>query len=445
MDLKYNTKQLTIVEYPGTVVNVNNMTKTLGGEKEMFKVFKNPTKRLELKFRPDDPYCKCAHGDRFNSTNLLIKVVKRTKKKKYKNGEIVPEPEVQLSVELLGVACTSYKFKAMADFQMLPISFDSKEGRYKSLLPMLVPTSLHSSKWLDGDVELFVPPILFSRFDLPQSGYVETHTKGKTAELQKNLPPNIIGRGRKRRAGFAVFMTFESTDPFDTPQQEAIAQLKTIPLDIEAKKKLDVLFQEQPIWSKNALILKLKCEKMRLKYPLPCSAYYYTNGPWRALWVRFGYDPRKDPAAKKYQVMDLRINPSIPINEKRMKTRPSYYTLPNKSNPNKERVATINTMDLMPPVKEEVANENEALEVQLLACKYFPGQLPTARQCFYQLCDIHLDSVQKLVHKNDGQEDFCHEKDGWCLPGTLEKCRELLIADIQKTVKELKEVDGSAL
>lgn len=31
------------------------------------------------------------------------------------------------------------------------------------------------------------------------------------------------------------------------------------------------------------------------------------TGPWRSLWVRFGYDPRKHPEAKIYQVLDFRI------------------------------------------------------------------------------------------------------------------------------------------
>ena len=37
-----------------------------------------------------------------------------------------------------------------------------------------------------------------------------------------------------------------------------------------------------------------------------CIASQVT-GPWRSLWVRLGYDPRKIPEAKKYQVLDFRI------------------------------------------------------------------------------------------------------------------------------------------
>lgn len=447
MDIAYNNKQLITVEYPGTVINIDKMTKTLGGEKEMMEVFRNSSKRLELKFRPEDPYCKSIHGDRFNATNLLLKVIKRTKRRKNESGSACQHPEAldkdaDYKVEILGIACTSYKFKALADFQILPMTFDKSNQKYKSMIPDLKPTTLHSSSWLDKDIELFIPPLLFSRFDLPQNGYSDIQSKTpKTVENNPKLPLNIIGQSRKRRAGFAVFATFDSADPIDEPQPEAVLQLKNYPLELEVKKRLDALFNERPIWTRNALIGRLKCERAKLKHSLPCTAYYFTNGPWRALWVRFGYDPRKDLASKIYQIMDLRINPNIPINDHKNKRRQTYYSLPNKSMQNQQRIATINTECLASTSKDENIEEDveDDEKKNLLSYEYFPGELPTYRQCFYQLCDIHLESVQKLIHQNDGHEDFCHEKDGWCIPGTLEKCRELIIADIIKT-NESKEM-----
>ena len=39
------------------------------------------------------------------------------------------------------------------------------------------------------------------------------------------------------------------------------------------------------------------CNYFRL---LPLVAYNVTSGPWRTLWVRFGYDPRTSPEGKMY-------------------------------------------------------------------------------------------------------------------------------------------------
>lgn len=50
--------------------------------------------------------------------------------------------------------------------------------------------------------------------------------------------------------------------------------------------------------------------RQKLKIILPALAYYYTTGPWRLMWVRFGYDPRKDFASRYYQNLDYRIRTS---------------------------------------------------------------------------------------------------------------------------------------
>ncbi len=46
------------------------------------------------------------------------------------------------------------------------------------------------------------------------------------------------------------------------------------------------------------------------KIVLPTIAYFFTTGPWRSMWTRLGYDPRKDPSAKKYQLVDFRVRQS---------------------------------------------------------------------------------------------------------------------------------------
>lgn len=39
-----------------------------------------------------------------------------------------------------------------------------------------------------------------------------------------------------------------------------------------------------------------------VKNILPCIAYTYSTGPWKKLWIRFGYNPTEHPEAYKYQV-----------------------------------------------------------------------------------------------------------------------------------------------
>lgn len=64
---------------------------------------------------------------------------------------------------------------------------------------------------------------------------------------------------------------------------------------------------KQPIWLRSSLSYETKLSRQKLKMILPSLAYYYTTGPWRLMWVRFGYDPRKDFASRYYQTLDYRI------------------------------------------------------------------------------------------------------------------------------------------
>lgn len=67
------------------------------------------------------------------------------------------------------------------------------------------------------------------------------------------------------------------------------------------------MFEERPIWSKVAVAYKSGIPFRLLKFILPSVAYYFIGGPWRVMWVRYGYDPRKDPSARIYQTFDFRV------------------------------------------------------------------------------------------------------------------------------------------
>lgn len=67
------------------------------------------------------------------------------------------------------------------------------------------------------------------------------------------------------------------------------------------------LFEERPVWSKLALMCVTGYNRDQMKYLLPAAAYYFVTGPFRIMWVKYGYDPRKDPSARIYQSIDYRI------------------------------------------------------------------------------------------------------------------------------------------
>ena len=48
-----------------------------------------------------------------------------------------------------------------------------------------------------------------------------------------------------------------------------------------------------------------------IKSLLALVAYKFTSGPFKMMWVKFGYDPRTDPPSKVYQSLDIRVPKDI--------------------------------------------------------------------------------------------------------------------------------------
>ena len=71
------------------------------------QVYRDPMKRLELKFRPQDTFCKAACGDRSASHKLLLKVKRKPKDTKGQEGEDTSD---EVSAEIVGIAESVYRF-----------------------------------------------------------------------------------------------------------------------------------------------------------------------------------------------------------------------------------------------------------------------------------------------------------------------------------------------
>ncbi|KAJ8300887.1 hypothetical protein KUTeg_022406 [Tegillarca granosa] len=326
------------VEHPAIIHNVDKALKTIGGTENVAKTYSEVNKRLALNWRPNDIFCKPAFAERCQTTSILLKICRRRRK-----GDDSGTSD-QYQVEFLGDVEVSYRFQGMADFQFLPIvrkdsselletctpyyteslskSHDQETGssipQYESILDKLnMNTMVDRNEFLSRDVPMYLPPMVFSRFDLPDKAYLfrpsVAHREGYVDPDIKR-PQNLIGTVRQKRTVFTL----------------------------------------RPVWSRIALNNHFTGRKDKLKFILPLCAYYYLTGPWRCLWVRFGYDPQKDPKAKIYQSVDFR---------KRQTSIGDPYV-------------------------------------------YTADKIPPCRQMYYQLCDLLVDEIQYMIKKNDGKRDI---------------------------------------
>uniref|UniRef100_A0A8C7DHM4 Ral transcription factor IIIC subunit 5 n=1 Tax=Oncorhynchus kisutch TaxID=8019 RepID=A0A8C7DHM4_ONCKI len=369
--------------------------------------YADPSRRLELRFRSKDPFCHPVVGNRFQSTNLLLH-------------------ESPINMDILDVIGTTYKFQGMADFQYLVVH-SAKDGSHTSLYNKILLRKPENNEFFERPVPLFIPPHIFSRLDSAVDYSYQPEIQHKN---------NLIGLSRARRPHNAIFLNFDDKNVPTEPLEAAKFNWKRVcvhPSNIKAKEQINKMFESRPIWSRNSVKANLDIHPDKLKLLLPIVSYYMLRRcPWRSLWVRFGYDPRKTTEAKKHQVLDFRIRCSTKhrytINDMPVKAKRSTfnYTLP----------ITLN--------KASVCNNDTVIKPHILTAvypvsclsrshrTYFEmGPCPPHRQMFYQLCDLDVQSIRNMVFRNDGQEEEC---DGWCLSHTSDDLRDIMSSMIKQVI-----------
>uniref|UniRef100_A0A3Q3WKG6 Uncharacterized protein n=1 Tax=Mola mola TaxID=94237 RepID=A0A3Q3WKG6_MOLML len=420
--VELRANKLVCVEYPALVTSVDKMLETLGGEQAVSKTFANPNRRLELRYRPQDPFCHPLCGNRFTSSNLLLRVRRRVRKRDPKDAEI--------HMDILGVIGTTYKFQGMADFQYLAVN--SEGGKYVSLYDKIILRKVENQEFFEQPMPYFLPPAIFSRLDSPVDYFYRP-------DIHQNCQPinnkNVIGLNRARRPHNAIFVSFiDPGVPTTCLEAARVNWLRVCQKehDRQAEEQLRKMFESRPIWSRNAVKANINLQPDKLKLLLPVVAYYMVTGPWRSLWVRLGYDPRKSIDSKKYQLLDFRIRCStkhgyslsdMPVKPKRSSLN---YSLPITLNKAGELV------NVKPSLYDAILTPQESSYI------FREGTLPPHRQMFYQLCDLDVESIKHVVDQNIGEEQVCDERDGWCVLGTKDKLRDMISAMIKKVIRDQK-------
>lgn len=203
-------KKLYCIEYPGNVRNPARMVETLGGINSISNVrvvvfksfyfvlvlynfsscvnqaFSNTQKKLELKFRPEDKFCKSITAERSKKAAFLMKVTV----KKIKSKDTGEHERVVTKTSVVGRVCRVFTFKGrkstyfnyihifplifqctfasgLMDFQYLPMEKTS-DGNFASVYDSIVPKDIVPQTWLSEDAPLCMIPAFFCRTDSMQ-------------------------------------------------------------------------------------------------------------------------------------------------------------------------------------------------------------------------------------------------------------------------------------
>ncbi|XP_077268995.1 LOW QUALITY PROTEIN: general transcription factor IIIC subunit l(2)37Cd [Temnothorax americanus] len=345
---------------------------------------------------------------------------------KYENLSQETDYEVPY-LKILGRIETEFKFTNLCDFQYLPMTQNkSNPKKLECIYSLIYPTGIPLYSWLKNDVPYFLPPAVFSRMDTVQQYIPKT-------EIDSN-PENVIGKSKKSQSGFPNYIYFSTSEvPAAAPKGiESAMRVKF--LQNTHLEQVRQLFEERPIWSRNAIMYKTQFTSEQLKILLPSVAYYFMTGPWRIMWVKLGYDPRKDINARKYQTLDYRLKAMHGLGSTvRCKRNYSNYTLPYKSAPVSKQKPAVLTATLSQ--KQNLKKERHLYENVYI---YQEGMVPPSRQMFYQYCDVMVGEIQEMLAKlPDPLPDArCHEKRGWLPTGFDVQCREILNKQVRAVLRK---------
>ncbi|GAV67150.1 Tau95 domain-containing protein [Cephalotus follicularis] len=337
------------VHYPGYPSSLSRAVQTLGGIDVILKAHSSQSNKLELRFRPEDPYSHPAFGELRHCNNLLLKISKkksfdgqkeevckrvlecsmlsatdlRNEQQLSENEtELVggapkevevqkPEDQISLSADIVARVSESYHFDGMADYQHVVAVHADVARRKKRNWAEVEEPQFEKCGLLDVDQEdvmLILPP-LFSLKDVPETVVLRPSATLSSKKKQEGVLQN---HSEIDVSGLAIDFSIK-----EIPKKINWEEY-TVPHSELWKGQMAVskLFDERPIWHKESLIERLldndlKFSHQVLKRFLLGVAYYFSNGPFLRFWIKKGYDPRTDPESRIYQRTDFRLHPRL--------------------------------------------------------------------------------------------------------------------------------------
>ncbi|XP_073151523.1 uncharacterized protein [Henckelia pumila] len=347
------------VHYPGYPSSIERAVETLGGTEGVLKVCTQKSNKLELRFRPEDPYSHPAFGELQPCNNFLLKISKKKVQslinknnpdgvpehasavnleqhitfpklsetsQKFVHPESEPCPDssevdVQtqtgapdpLFADIVAQVSKAYHFNGMVDYQHV-LAVHADNARRKKRNWDEVEPQFRKGGLLDVDNEdlmILVPPF-FSSKDLPEKVVLKS-----CSDLSLKRKQEVV-----MQQPWEGEMEIEQCLAIDFNIKDILIKVyweKFIPRDSERwqwQTAVSELFDERPIWVKESLAEHLIDRGLNvggnvLKRLLFIAAYYFSNGPFLRFWIKKGYDPRKDPESRIYQKTDFRVPPSL--------------------------------------------------------------------------------------------------------------------------------------
>lgn len=331
------------VEHPCLVKNVERAIDMLGGPADVVRnLKKSEDSAFGLSFRPQDPTSRTiiSHNQPAHNVLLRIEVPKRTGRKRKRGTDEPFVEDVTPPEERKGV---SHLLKSVSDnvefYTVTAIHGISRTHVFRSMPDYVYSTATTK---IVQDVRDKIMTTQYSdlkAFELPRTyGLQNTETVPPAVWSTESLPRNYVYRENPAVKVIGGLTAGERTVKSNWPTQKVYSYqtqwdtahcptevMPGIPSLVTQSKnfqegvsRIKELFEQRPIWTRRALINRLKTNVISIdsvRFAAAYVAYAVRSGPWRDAYVKLGVDPRKDPKYRFFQTVMLQLvpkeNPSV--------------------------------------------------------------------------------------------------------------------------------------
>ena len=250
----------------------------------------------------------------------------------------------------------------------------------------------------------------------------------------------------------------------ESMSQELASDTDVYGIMSQYREELERVFARRPVWSAAALRGTLATQHHAALKALSLVAFTYTDGPWRRLWIRFGYNPASDCASCIYQMVDFRVPVRLwPV------LFPANASLDglNRGGPGPQKGGAKlsghlggpqpyrrkGTVDMEPCSLEQVS-EDKAASKKVSACQQVAGSsedklvsnkfsdlfrlrcVPNQKQCVFQVGDVDDANLQQFlsVYPKPCRKE-CDKRYGWFSAADFQTVTQQIHAKFLELVK----------
>ncbi|CAF2074041.1 unnamed protein product [Brassica oleracea] len=382
------SKEAFVVHFPGYPSSIPRAIETLGGVQGITEARGSFSNKLELRFRPEDPYAHPALGEQRPCSGFLLKISKQEVKKPDSQPVVatsdvsLKEASPALCADIVARVSDAFHFDGMADYQhVIPIHADiarQKKRKWMDVDPLAGGSDLMGLA--DEDVMMLLPQV-FAPKDIPDNLALKPPATSGPKKKDDAATQNFY----ETSVCLVLVLNYHIHIPKNLNWEEFVSPSSH---HWQWQVSLSALFEERPIWTRDSVVQRLldkglKCTHHMLNRYLLRAAYYFSNGPFLRFWIKRGYDPRNDPESRVYQRMEFRVPPEL-----------RSYCDANATNKSKPRWNDI------------------------CAFKLFPFKCQT----FLQLFELDDEYIQREIRK-PRKQTTCSHKTGWFSEALLDTLR----------------------